>query len=113
MEKKYSSIEKVLDNVRSANNVGSILRSAETAGLAEVLCCGITPHPPHPKLSKTALGAAESVPTRHFESTHDVMKVLKEEGYTIYGMETSSRSVCYTDVAFPKKTALVLGNEVH
>ena len=45
-------IHLVLDNVRSAYNVGSIFRSADTAGAAEVVTCGFTPHPPHPKLAK-------------------------------------------------------------
>lgn len=102
----------VLDNIRSANNVGSILRTAETAGVCEVICCGITPHPPHAKLSKTALGAAESVPTRYFQSTHESVKYLKEHGFTVYGMETTSRSNIYTTIEFPEKTALILGNEV-
>ena len=59
----------VLDNVRSAYNVGSIFRTADTANCAEVVTCGFTPHPPHPKLAKTAFGALSSVPTDHVEST--------------------------------------------
>eukprot|EP00315_Gephyrocapsa_oceanica_P028499 CAMPEP_0185465758 /NCGR_PEP_ID=MMETSP1365-20130426/96392_1 /TAXON_ID=38817 /ORGANISM="Gephyrocapsa oceanica, Strain RCC1303" /LENGTH=504 /DNA_ID=CAMNT_0028072495 /DNA_START=89 /DNA_END=1600 /DNA_ORIENTATION=- len=59
----------VLDNVRSAYNVGSIFRTADTARCAEVVTCGFTPHPPNPKLAKTAFGALESVPTRHAQST--------------------------------------------
>ncbi|EOD04868.1 hypothetical protein EMIHUDRAFT_453773, partial [Emiliania huxleyi CCMP1516] len=59
----------VLDNVRSAYNVGSIFRTADTARCAEVITCGFTPHPPNPKLAKTAFGAIESVPTRHAQST--------------------------------------------
>jgi tRNA G18 (ribose-2'-O)-methylase SpoU len=102
----------VLDNVRSAYNVGSILRTAETAGLSEVICCGYTPTPPHDKLAKTAFGAAEAVPTRHFSSTLAAVQALKEVGYTVYAMETTSKSANYVKVSFPLKTALVLGNEV-
>lgn len=102
----------VLDNVRSAYNVGSILRTAETAGCQEVVCCGFTPAPPHDKVSKTAFDSAENVPTRHFQSTAAAVESLRADGFTIIGMETTSKSESYVRVAFPRKTALVLGNEV-
>ena len=101
-----------MDNVRSAYNVGSLLRTAETAGISEVFCCGFTPTPPHEKLSKTAFSAAETVPVRHFASTLAAVAALKEEGYTVYGMETTSRSLSYVNVEYAPQTALVLGNEV-
>jgi 23S rRNA (guanosine2251-2'-O)-methyltransferase len=102
----------VLDNVRSAYNVGSILRTAETGGVEEVLCCGLTPCPPHDKISKTAFSAAFSVPTRHFMSTLAAIAALRSDGYVVYGMETTSRSSNYSAVRYPEKVALVLGNEV-
>lgn len=102
----------VLDNVRSANNVGSIFRSAETAGAAEVITCGITAHPPHPKLLKTAMQSVEVVPTRHFDDSLKALETLKSEGYTIVAMETTSLSKKYTDVKFAGKVALVLGHEI-
>jgi len=102
----------VLDNVRSANNVGSIFRSAETAGAAEVITCGITAHPPHPKLLKTAMQSVEVVPTRHFDDSLKALETLKSEGYTIVAMETTSLSKKYTDVKFTGKVALVLGHEI-
>ena len=95
------------------SNVGSIFRSAETAGVTELITCGITCHPPHPKLLKTALSSIDSVPTRHFDSTFEAIRVLKEEeGYTVVVMETTSRSEVYSEVQYPVKTALVVGNEV-
>lgn len=51
----------ILDNVRSAYNVGSIFRTADTAAVTEVVTCGFTPHPPHPKLKKTGFGAVDAV----------------------------------------------------
>lgn len=102
----------VLDNVRSASNVGSIFRTAETAGAAEVITCGITAHPPHPKLLKTAMQSVEVVPTRHFEDSMVAIQTLKSEGYTIAAMETTSISLKYTDVQFTGKIALVLGHEL-
>ena len=102
----------VLDNIRSAFNVGSMFRSAETAGAAEIITCGITAHPPHPKLRKTAFSAIDTVPFRHFDDTMSAIQQLKMEGYTIVAMETTSKSQVYTQVTYPSKVALVLGNEV-
>jgi len=102
----------VLDNIRSAFNVGSMFRSAETAAAAEVVTCGITAHPPHPKLRKTALSAVEVVPSRHFEDVVQAIHALKQEGYYVVVMETTEMSKVYTETTYPPKTALVLGNEI-
>ena len=122
----------VLDNVRSAYNVGSILRTAETAGVRKVVMCGLTPTPPHEKLAKTAFSAQETVPTEHYESTLAALRALQAEGYAVYAAETTARSRSYVDVAYPRRasgvaedaaegeggggavggTALVMGNEV-
>lgn len=102
----------VLDNIRSAFNVGSMFRTAETAGIAEIVTCGITPHPPHPKLRKTAFTSVDVVPTRHFDGTISALESLKKEGYTVVVLETTSRSQHYAKIAYPKKIALVMGNEI-
>lgn len=94
------------------SNVGSIFRTAETAGVSLVVTCGITCHPPHPKLSKTALSSLDSVPTIHFESTAEGVQYLRSQGYSIVAMETTERSETYSDVVFPSRVALVVGNEV-
>jgi 23S rRNA (guanosine2251-2'-O)-methyltransferase len=84
----------VLDNVRSAPNVGNILRAAEAAKCTSVLLCGsMTPAPPHPKILKTAMGAAEYVPQEIFGSTLDAIRTLKERGVRVIGVETTSRSI--------------------
>ncbi|MFT5088756.1 MAG: 23S rRNA (guanosine2251-2'-O)-methyltransferase [Candidatus Latescibacterota bacterium] len=101
----------VLDNLRSAFNVGSIFRSADAARLAGVFTCGYTAHPPHPKLDKTALGTLAYVPTRHFDTALEALAYLTAEGVAVWALETTSESVCYTDVEYPAPLALVLGNE--
>eukprot|EP00967_Tisochrysis_lutea_P146653 scaffold277228_cov36-Tisochrysis_lutea.AAC.1 len=103
----------ILDNVRSAYNVGSIFRTADTACLAEVVTCGFTPHPPHPKLEKTGFGAITAVPSRHFGSTLAALAVLRSEGIEhIAAMETTERSENYVAANYPSKgVALILGNE--
>ena len=111
-ERKTNPIVLVLDNIRSAFNVGSMFRTGETAGVEEIVTCGICPTPPHPKLRKTALSAVDTVPCRHYDDTLAAIADLKAEGYTIVVMETTSRSQIYTDIVYPPKVALVLGNEV-
>jgi tRNA G18 (ribose-2'-O)-methylase SpoU len=110
--KTINPVVLVLDNVRSAFNVGSLFRTGETAGIAELITVGITIKPPHPKLRKTALGSMDVVPSRHFLDIIDCIETLKKEGYTIVTMETTDKSQLYTEVNYPKKIALILGNEV-
>ena len=110
--RKTNPIVLVLDNIRSAFNVGSMFRTGETAGVMEIITCGITATPPHPKLRKTALSAVDMVPCRHFEDTLSAIRDLKAAGFKIVVMETTSRSQIYTDIEFPEKVALVMGNEV-
>ncbi|MFM9008693.1 MAG: TrmH family RNA methyltransferase, partial [Bacteroidota bacterium] len=70
----------VLDNVRSALNVGSVFRSADAFRIAHIHLCGITARPPHREISKTALGATESVPWIYHDSTVDAVKALQSDG---------------------------------
>mmetsp|Transcript_13196 Transcript_13196/g.33820 ORF Transcript_13196/g.33820 Transcript_13196/m.33820 type:complete len:317 (+) Transcript_13196:8-958(+) len=102
----------VLDNVRSAHNVGNLYRAAEAARIECVHACGITPTPPEPKLLKTAMGAAEYVPHRHDGSTLRVVKELQASGVAVWACETSERSCDLRDVELPQPLALVLGNEL-
>jgi tRNA G18 (ribose-2'-O)-methylase SpoU len=108
----------VLDNVRSAFNVGSLFRTADAAGCSRVITTGITPHPGGSgadKLSKSALGADRMVPSYHFDTTLQAIESLREElpDYTIVAMETTELSEVYSDYIYPKGgTVLVLGNEV-
>lgn len=102
----------VLDNCRSAHNVGNILRLAEAARVADVVLCGMTPAPPHPKVLKTAVGAAEYVPFSRSGSTLEVVRELKARGVAVWGVETTSRSRTVWKVDAPAPLALVFGNEL-
>lgn len=103
----------ILDNLRSAYNVGSIFRTADTALIAEIVTCGYTPHPPNPKLVKTAFGAIDSVPHRHEESTLTAVRSMQAKGIKVYAMETTSLSKNYASVDYPfeEGACLILGNE--
>ncbi len=110
--KELNPIVLILDNVRSAFNVGSIFRTAETVGVQELITCGVSPHPPHPKLRKTALGSTDNVVTRHVNESVATVLEYKQKGYFIAVLETATTSTCYTDVKYPKNTVVVVGNEV-
>ncbi|PAP77801.1 TrmH family RNA methyltransferase [Rubrivirga marina] len=104
----------VAHDLRSAYNVGSIFRTADSAGLAGVVLTGFTATPDHRGVAKTALGAEDAVSWRHVEDVHDAIAELRAEGYTIAALERLPEAVGLGDVpaeAFP--LALVLGNEVH
>jgi tRNA G18 (ribose-2'-O)-methylase SpoU len=117
-ERRVFPLILVLDNVRSAFNVGSLYRTADACGCQEVLTCGITPHPNGSggeKLAKSALGAERLVPSRHFATTQEAIAFLRRElpEFQIVGMETTEQSQLYTGVDYSsKKIALILGNEV-
>jgi len=102
----------VLDNLRSAANVGSIIRSAEACGCLEILTTGITPHyngNGAEKLSKSALGAERIVSTRHYATTKQALEYLRENrpNFKLYGMETTDKSRCYTSVQYPGGESVV------
>ena len=102
----------VLENVRSLWNVGSILRSADGAGLERVLLCGYTGHPPRKEISKTALGAEDHVPWEYWSSAAEACQSLAEEGYRVIALETGSSSSDLDSVPLEARTAFVVGNEV-
>ena len=91
-----SGIVVVLDNVRSAYNVGSVFRSADAFGADRVVLCGICATPPSAEIHKTALGAELSVPWEHRDSTPDAVEALRSEGYTIVSVEQTEHSVKLT-----------------
>ncbi len=83
----------VLDNVRSAYNVGSAFRSCDAFGVDRVYLCGICAVPPSNEIHKTALGAEESVPWQHCDSTLEAVASLKAAGYTVVSVEQTEHSV--------------------
>lgn len=102
----------VLDNLRSAFNVGSIFRTAEGAGIEWIHLCGITPYPPNPKLEKTARGATSLVPWSHHIDTMEAVRLLRERNYAIAALELTDQSVDYRSLTYPQPIAIILGHEV-
>jgi len=101
----------VLDNLRSAFNVGSVIRTADCALVEKIYFCGITAHPPHRKLDKTSLGSLPYVPWEHKETAEEVVLELHKKGVPVYALELTNRSHPIWKVCFPEPVALVLGNE--
>ncbi|HHS96079.1 MAG TPA: TrmH family RNA methyltransferase [Phaeodactylibacter sp.] len=104
----------VLDNVRSALNVGSAFRTADAFACEQIYLCGITAQPPHREILKTAIGATASVPWKYFPHSKEALTELKTKGYTILGIEQIHDSISLADFTFQKQKpyALVFGNEV-
>ena len=104
----------VLENVRSAYNVGSVLRTADAFLLEAVYTTGYTAHPPHKEISKTALGADESVTSKHFANAADAITDLKRQGYKVLAIEQAEKSHQLNEftMAEGEKLAVVFGNEV-
>jgi len=109
-----SGIVLVLDNIRSAHNVGSAFRTSDAFGVDKIYLGGICPVPPSPELRKVALGAEEVVP---FEQVQDVVALvhrLQADGYTVIAVEQTVHSV-KLDRFQPepgRRYALIFGNEV-
>ncbi|MDE6693921.1 MAG: RNA methyltransferase [Muribaculaceae bacterium] len=104
----------VVDNVRSLNNIGSLLRTSDGFGVECVALCGISATPPSPEIHKTALGAEDSVDWVYYPRTLDAVEALKARGYVICCLEQVKGSVALQDFEPDRdcRYALVIGNEV-
>jgi len=104
----------LLDNIRSAYNVGSIFRTADAFLIECIFICGYTPPPTHRQVHKTALGAVETVDWMQFENIGEAILQLKEINYEVYAIEQAEKSISLGDFKIPsdKKIAIVFGNEV-
>ena len=103
----------VLENIRSAYNVGSVFRTSDAFLVQYIYIIGYTSQPPHKEIKKTALGAEESVQWKHFENTADAITDLRENGYAIYAVEQTEGSFKLNAIRFEpeEKIAVIFGNE--
>lgn len=106
----------VLDNVRSALNVGSAFRTADAFALTHIYLCGITAQPPHREILKTALGATEAVDWTYQKDAPEWVAQLKADGYQIWAVEQATERTWLQDFKLQndqQPIALVFGNEVN
>jgi len=103
----------VLENIRSAYNVGSIFRTADAFLLQSIYICGYTAFPPHKEIKKTALGADESVAWKHFKNIAEAIEEIRAEGFKVYAVEQAENSWKLGSFETENdKIAVILGNEV-
>lgn len=104
----------VLDNVRSAQNIGAFFRTGDAFAIERVMLCGITATPPSRDIHKSALGAELTVGWEHYPTTAECAAALRAEGYTLLAIEQVEGAVMLDklEVDASKKYALIFGNEV-
>jgi 23S rRNA (guanosine2251-2'-O)-methyltransferase len=104
----------ILDNIRSMNNVGSAFRTSDAFNIEKLFLVGITATPPNREITKTALGADESVAWEHSTDIVALIENLKAQGYTICAIEQVQNSIKLNDFLpeKDKKYAYIFGNEV-
>ena len=112
MEKMAVTV--VLDNVRSAQNVGAFFRTGDAFAVEKVLLCGITATPPSRDIHKSSLGAEFTVAWEYYNATTEAVTALKEQGYTVLAIEQVEGAAMLDklEIDTTKKYALVFGNEV-
>lgn len=105
----------ILDNIRSAGNIGSMFRTGDAFSIDKIFICGISATPPNKEILKTALGATETIAWEYREHTSDLIQELKQDNHNvIVAAEQSESSVPLNQFMIPegKNIILILGNEV-
>ena len=108
----------ILDNIRSAHNVGAIFRTADGAGVKKIFLCGITPSPidrfgrKQKEIHKTALGAEDIVEWEYCEKVEVAVEKARAFGARIVSVEQTESSIPYTEFNKTENTAFVFGNEI-
>ena len=117
----FKSIKKtpliiILDDIRSLNNIGSIFRTCDAFKIEKIYLCGITATPPNRKITKTAIGATESIDWEYYENINDLVLELKNNGIIIWAVEQTDNSKTLSEMenlVKNKKHALIFGNEIN
>ncbi|MCH7574493.1 MAG: TrmH family RNA methyltransferase [Candidatus Marinimicrobia bacterium] len=102
----------ILENIRSAYNVGSMLRTADALHMARVELCGYSAFPPHKMITKTALGAEHTVPWEKHASAIDRVDTLRRQGMQIAVLEQTTDAVDFWAAPIRFPVCFVVGNEV-
>lgn len=116
----------VIHNVRSAHNVGSLLRTADGFGVDKVIISGYSPYPKasgdsrlphlaeksHQRIAKTALGAEDSISWEHIEDVGPTLSELKDQGFVVAALEQTPNAIELNEFRTPEKTTLLVGNEI-
>ena len=117
----FKSIKKtplivVLDDIRSLNNVGSIFRTCDAFKIEKLYLCGITATPPNRKITKTSIGATESVEWVYNDNINDLISELKNQGFKVWAIEQTENSKTLSEmemIEINRKHVLIFGNELN
>ena len=102
----------LVENVRSAYNVGAMFRTADGAGVAKLFLCGISARPPHREIHKVALGAEETVPWEYHPDSQTVLEELKQQQVQVVVLESHTESLPYDSAPYRFPLCLVVGHEL-
>jgi len=102
----------VLENIRSAYNVGSVFRTADAFLIEAIYIIGYSARPPHKEIKKTALGAEETVTWKYFKTTEEAIEELRKESYKLFAVEQTKESISLEKFSILGKLAVIFGNEV-
>jgi tRNA G18 (ribose-2'-O)-methylase SpoU len=113
-ESEKHKVIAILENIRSAYNVGSVFRTADAFLIESIYITGYTAKPPHKEITKTALGAQETVYWKYFETTKEAIDALKKDGYKVFAVEQVTDSISLEKIhnLSVEKIAFIFGNEV-
>jgi 23S rRNA (guanosine2251-2'-O)-methyltransferase len=100
-----------IDHMRSAFNVGSIIRVVDAVGFESIMLSSWTPGKENGQVRKTAMGCTEWIPQARHQDLGEALIRAKDEGYSVIGIETVSDSFGYAEYPWPDKGVIVLGNE--
>ena len=104
----------ILDNIRSAFNVGSAFRTSDAFRIEKIYLCGITACPPNKEIRKSALGSTDSVDWEQIDRTEDIVSQLKEEGFIVVAVEqTEGSTLLHNYIVGKNPIAVVFGHEIN
>lgn len=113
-ESEKNPVIAVLENIRSAYNVGSVFRTADAFLIDSIIITGYTAKPPHKQIAKTALGAEDTVDWKYFKTSQEAVEYLKENQYKVYAVEQTKGSISLGNLnsLLFERIAFIFGNEV-
>lgn len=113
-EAEKSPVIVILENIRSAYNVGSVFRTSDAFLVEAIFIIGYSAKPPHKEIKKTALGAEETVSWKHFARSAEAIEEARSLGYRILAVEQAAGSTAlqHLHASEGEKIAVVFGNEV-
>ncbi len=110
-EFQRTQIAVILDNLRSARNVGAIFRTCDAIGVGELILCGTTAIPPHDGIAMTAMGAEKYVKWSYSSFTVEAARKMKSAGRPLITLETTNTSKLFWDADYPDDSVIIIGNE--